>query len=83
MLGTPELFDYNPIIIVTTTPSQPIYQLLWHGFNYKLSKEELTAVLFEQENFEDDTIPEICMKVSNSRASSSSSSSNSTVYQYN
>ncbi len=45
MLANPGFLDYNPVLIVTTTPSQSIYQLLYHGFNNKLSKEESTAIL--------------------------------------
>src|ERR1700709_2439869 len=35
----PGFFDYNNLIIFTSTPNQQEYQLLYHGFKNKLTKE--------------------------------------------
>lgn len=61
MLTTPDLLDYNNLIILTSTPEQSYYQFLKYGFNKNLSKETLNKVLKFYEESEDDlNIEEIC-----------------------
>lgn len=41
MLTTPGILDYNNLIILTSTPEQPYYQLLKYGFENNLSKDAI------------------------------------------
>jgi ABC-type dipeptide/oligopeptide/nickel transport system ATPase component len=62
MLIEPDFLDYDNLIIYTTTKYQQGYQLLYHGFNNGLSKENLAAITLQQENFRGLTIPVLCKK---------------------
>ena len=50
----PNLLDYNVIYIYTSTPNQPAYQFLKHGFEKGLSKEGIEYLFHTYEN--DDAI---------------------------
>ena len=64
MLTTPGILDYNNLIIYTTTPEQPYYQFLYHGFKNNLTKDEIYALwnafYGDDQDDPDDTIEEIC-----------------------
>jgi archaellum biogenesis ATPase FlaH len=62
MLIEPGFLDYDNLIIYTTTKDQQEYQLLYHGFNNGLSKENLAAITMQQENFKGLPIPILCKK---------------------
>ena len=57
LLLEPGFFDYNNLIIFTSTPQQQEYQLLYHGFKNKLTKENIASVLLTQNEFKGVPIP--------------------------
>ena len=62
LLIEPIFLDYDNLIIYTTTKDQQEYQLLYHGFNNGLSKENLAAITLQQENLKGLSIPVLCKK---------------------
>jgi len=62
MLIEPNFIDYNNIIIYTSTSYQQEYQLIYHGFNNGMSKENIAAILLHQEDFKGIPIPILCKK---------------------
>jgi ABC-type bacteriocin/lantibiotic exporter with double-glycine peptidase domain len=62
MLIEPGFIDYNNIIIYTSTSYQQEYQLIYHGFNNGMTKENIAAVLLHQEDFKGIPIPILCKK---------------------
>jgi len=63
MLTTDGILDYEHLQIFTTTPEQPYYQFLMHGFKYNLSKElinQLYEIYDNDDDFELDDIAEVC-----------------------
>ena len=59
MIVTPGFLDFDKIYIFTSTPNQDIYQFLYHGFSNNLSKEILSSILLNQDQFKDIPIPTI------------------------
>jgi len=61
MLTTPGILDYERLIILTSTPEQPYYQILKHGFDNNLSKETIqkTYEVYEKSD-EEINIEELC-----------------------
>jgi hypothetical protein len=62
MLLEPGFMDYNDLIIYTPTKFQQEYQLLYHGFSNGLSKEDIAAILINQQQFKGVPIPTLCKK---------------------
>ena len=61
MLLTPGYLDYDNLIIFSKTISQDEYQILYHSFLNKLSKESVSKIFEEQDQFDpNSTIKEIC-----------------------
>ena len=61
MLLTPGYLDYDNLIIFSKTISQDEYQILYHSFLNKLSKESVNKIFEEQDQFDSIlTIKEIC-----------------------
>ena len=62
ILLEPGFFDYNNLIIYTTTPEQTFYQFLRHGLNNNLRKLgiRLLHVWYEKRDDDDEDIGEIC-----------------------
>jgi GTPase SAR1 family protein len=51
MMLEPNFIDYNNLIIFTSNPEHKSeYQLLYHGYNNKLSKEDLLVMCLDQDN---------------------------------
>ena len=64
MLLEPGFMDYNNLIIYTPTKSQQEYQLLYYGFSNGLSKNDVAAILLNQDQFRNIPIPTLCKKYS-------------------
>lgn len=62
MILTPGFLDFDRLYIYTSTPKQDIYQFLYHGFFNNLSKEMLSSILIDQNQFQDIPIPAIMKK---------------------
>ena len=60
MILTPGCIDFNNLIIFSSTAEQKEYQLLYHGFNNNLTKEDIIKVFKNSEDLDDFTIEEIC-----------------------
>ena len=66
MILTPGIIDFNNLIIFSSTAEQTEYQLLYHGFNNNLTKEDIIDVFRVANNpnhsgvLGDYTIKEIC-----------------------
>ena len=58
----PDFIDYNNLIIFTPTLAQQEYQLLKHGFENGLSKENIASILLNQEDYKGIPIPLLCKK---------------------
>ncbi len=54
------VLDYETLTIITTTDSQPKYQLLRHGFKNGLSRESIKSLFINQEKFNKIPIPQLC-----------------------
>jgi len=65
MLTTPDILDFEKLIILTTTPNQSYFQFLKHGFEYDL-KKPIIKKLFELYYRGDinGSIDEICKQTS-------------------
>ena len=44
MLTTPDILDYEWLVILTTTPNQPYFQFLKHGFENNLEKSVINKL---------------------------------------
>ena len=64
MLTTDDVLDYEQLMILTTTPNQPYFQFLNHGFEYNLKKPVINK-LFELYTKGEGNIDEICRETSN------------------
>ena len=60
MILTPGCIDFNNLIIFSSTAEQKKYQLLYHGFNNNLTKEDIIKVFKFSEDLNDFSIEEIC-----------------------
>ena len=60
----PGFIDYDNLIIFTSTPKQQEYQLLYHGFKNKLTKENIASIAVNQaeirRDYKDASIEDIC-----------------------
>jgi hypothetical protein len=59
-----DFIDYDSLHVFTTTPKQDIYQFLYWGFYYGLSKESLSSILLHQDTFANLPIPILMKKYS-------------------
>jgi hypothetical protein len=62
MILTPGFLDFERLYIFTSTPKQDIYQFLYDGFSNNLSKEMLSSILINQNQFKDIPISAIMKK---------------------
>ena len=60
MLLEPNFLDYDNLLIFTTTTNQQEYQLLYHGFNNQLTKEQVASIALNQEQFKGVPISTLC-----------------------
>ena len=68
MLLTPGYLDYNNLIIFSKTIDQPEFQLLMHGFNAGLTKEDIIDIFRNQDKIPTNmTMREICYRVAKQR----------------
>jgi hypothetical protein len=67
MLLEPNLLDYNNLLIYASTSGQDIYQMLFHGFNNGLSKENIVNLYKNKQTFIDLDIEEICKQAGNAK----------------
>ena len=77
MILTPGFLDFERLYIFTSTPKQDIYQFLYYGFSNNLSKEILSSILLNQDQFKGIPIPTLMKKIS--EISNQSSNSNITI----
>ena len=60
MILKPGFLDFNNLIIFSSTAEQSGYQMLQHGFNNNLSKDDIMDVFTHSEAMSEYTIEEIC-----------------------
>ena len=65
MLTTPDILDYERLVILITTPNQPYFQFLKHGFENNLEKSAINKLFkFYTEGDVKGNIDEICREAS-------------------
>ena len=65
MLTTPDILDYERLVILTTTPNQPYFQFLKYGFENNLEKSAINKLFtFYIEGDVKGNIDEICREAS-------------------
>ena len=65
MLTTPDILDYERLVILTTTPNQPYFQFLKYGFENNLEKSAINKLCkFYIEGDVKGNIDEICCEAS-------------------
>ena len=65
MLTTPDILNYERLVILTTTPNQPYFQFLKHGFENNLEKSAINKLFkFYIEGDVKGNIDEICHETS-------------------
>ena len=63
LILTPGCIDFNNLIMISSTAEQKEYQLLYHGFNNNLNKEDIIKVFKLSEELNDFSIEEICYEL--------------------
>ena len=65
MLTTPDILDYERLVILTTTPNQPYFQFLKYGFDNNLKKSVINKLFrFYTKGEVKGNIDEICCEAS-------------------
>jgi GTPase SAR1 family protein len=75
MLIESGFIDYENLIIFTSTPQQPEYQLLFHAYKNGLSKESIAAIVLNQNEFKGVPISTLCKKYAELHSLSATSTS--------